>query len=131
MNTYKKNQDTLIPVMAVSVVLALIAGIAYFLIDLDVLAVGNLQPSEEPGGIIYVAAACYLIGGLLILARRRWLWIIGAVMNALVILFFFQMYQNRPEVLTSPGGLITKIVQILLEVTLIFLIVSDWRRARK
>jgi hypothetical protein len=127
MNTIRRERDTLFPVIALAMALAMIAGIAYFLIDLDILAVGNLQPSEEPAGIIYVAAGCYLAGGLLILARRRWLWIFGAIMNGMVILFFFQMYQSRPEVLTSPGGLVTKAVQILLEVTLIYLIVSDWR----
>jgi hypothetical protein len=127
MNTIRRERDTLFPVIALEMALAMIAGIAYFLIDLDILAVGNLQPSEEPAGIIYVAAGCYLAGGLLILARRRWLWIFGAIMNGMVILFFFQMYQSRPEVLTSPGGLVTKAVQILLEVTLIYLIVSDWR----
>lgn len=127
MNTVRRERDTLFPVIALAMALAMIAGIAYFLIDLDILAVGNLQPSEEPAGIIYVAAGCYLAGGLLILARRRWLWIFGAIMNGMVILFFFQMYQSRPEVLTSPGGLVTKAVQILLEVTLIYLIVSDWR----
>lgn len=130
MNTVRRERETLFPVIALAMALAVIAGIAYFLIDLDILAVGNLQPSEEPAGIIYVAAGCYLAGGLLILARRRWLWVFGAVMNALVILFFFQMYINRPEVLTSPGGLVTKAVQILLELTLIYLIVSDWRNRK-
>lgn len=127
MNSTRKNRDDLFPALALAVALALIAGIAYFLIDLDILAVGNLLPSEEPGSIIYIAAGCYLFGGLFILARRRWLWIFGAIMNGMVILFFFQMYHNRPEVLTSPGGLVTKAVQILLEVTLTYLIVSDWR----
>jgi len=49
----------------------------------------------------------------------------------LVLLFFFQMYQNRPIVIFSPGGLATKIAQLLLEVSLIYLISADWRKARR
>jgi hypothetical protein len=68
-----------------------------------------------------------LIGGLLILLRRRWLWIIGAVINALVILFFVQLYQNRPVVFFSPGGLVSKAAQQLLETALLYLIAASWR----
>ena len=55
----------------------------------------------------------------------------GAVINALVILFFFSMYQERPAVLLSPGGIVSKAAQILLEVGLIYLIVTDWLRSRR
>lgn len=105
-----------------AVALAAIAALSYVLIELGVLAVGDLQSAESPSGIVYVAAGGYLLGGLLILLRRRWLWTIGAVMNALVLLSFVQMYQNRPAVLLSPGGLASKAAQVLLEVTLISLI---------
>jgi hypothetical protein len=67
----------------------------------------------------------------LILARRRWLWIVGAVINALVILFFINLYQDRPEVLFSPGGLVSKAAQLSLEVVLIYLIVADWLRTHR
>jgi hypothetical protein len=76
-----------------------------------------------------VAAGCKLIDGLLILVRRRWLWIIGAVINAFVILIFNMAYMNRPLVMFYAGGLTTKIPQLLLEVCLIYLIVTDWRSA--
>jgi hypothetical protein len=46
-------------------------------------------------------------------------------------LFFFQMYQGRPAVVFSPGGLISKAAQILLEISLIYLIISDWRKPRR
>jgi hypothetical protein len=75
-----------------------------------------------------VAAGSYLLGGLLILVHSRWLWIVGAVINALVILFFVMAYQNRPTVMFSPGGLATKAAQLLLEVSLLYLIITDWRR---
>jgi hypothetical protein len=63
--------------------------------------------------------------------RRRWLWVVGAVINALVILFFIMAYQHRPAVMFSPGGIATKEAQLLLEVCLLVLIVSGWRRSRR
>jgi len=118
-------------VMWLAVALAAAAAVAYFLIARQILAVGDLQTAERPATIIYVAAGCYLAGGLLILAHRQWLWLFGAVVNALVILFFIPMYQDRPAVLLSPGGLVSKAAQVLLEAVLIYLIVGEWRHARR
>jgi hypothetical protein len=59
--------------------------------------------------------------------RRRRLWIIGAAINALVMLAFFSAYLQRPTVLLSPGGLLSKTAQLLLELVLIYLIITDWR----
>ena len=115
-------------VMWLAVALALIAAIAYVMIAMGILGVGDLNVGQDAGVIVYVAAGCYLLGGLLILVRRRWLWIIGILINALVMLFFFNMYQSRPAVMFSPGGIATKAPQLLLEVTLIYLIVVDWLR---
>ncbi len=116
--------------MRLAMTLAVIAALAYVLIAAGMLGVGNLQVAQEGGAIVYVAAGCYLLGGLLILVQRRWLWIIGALINLLVMLFFFRMYQDRPDVLFSPGGLISKGAQLFLEVALLYLIVGDWREAR-
>ena len=113
-----------------AVALAIGAALTYILMATGLLSVGDPQVARDGGVIVYVAAGCYLLGGLLILARRRWLWIAGALINLLVILFFFQMYQARPIVLFSPGGLISKVAQILLEVALIYLIATDWLHAR-
>jgi hypothetical protein len=55
---------------------------------------------------------------------------VDAVINALVILFFVMAYQHRPAVMFSPGGLTTKAAQLLLEVTLLYLIMTDWWRQR-
>jgi hypothetical protein len=118
-------------VIWLAVALALIAAIAYVMIAMGILGVGDLNMAQDAGVIVYVAAGCYLLGGLLILARRRWLWIIGVLINALVMLFFFNMYQSRPAVMFSPGGIATKVPQLLLEVTLIYLIVVDWLRPRR
>lgn len=131
MSAIRHNQDNHLRTLWLAVGLAVIAGFAYVLIAQNILTVGDVQPSEGPPTIVYVAAVSYLIGGLLTLARRRWLWIFGAVINALVILFFFQLYQDRPSVLLSPGGLISKAAQILLEIVLVYLIVASWWRERR
>jgi hypothetical protein len=90
----KKNKHTRVIWLAVA--LALIAAIAYVMIAMKILGVGDLEVEQDAGVIVYVAAGSYLLGGLLILVRRRWLWIIGVLINALVMLFFFNLYQSRP-----------------------------------
>lgn len=131
MGTVQHKQTTYRPMMWLAVALALTAAVSYLLIQLDVLGVGDLKTTEEPAAIVYVAASSYLVGGLLILVRRRWLWITGAVINALVILFFVMLYLNRPAVLFSPGGLVTKLTQLLLEGCLLTLIVSALHHSRR
>ena len=113
-------------VMWLAVVLALFAALSYLLIQLSMLGVGDLQTAGGPA-IALVAAGCYLVGGLLILVHRRWFWIVGAVINALVILFFVMAYLNRPLVMFSAGGLTTKIAQLLLEGCLLYIIITDGR----
>lgn len=112
-----------------SICLALLVSIGYLLIARQRLGVGSLK--LEPGSevIPYVAATGYLVGGLLIPLRRRWLWIAGAVINALVMWMFFSMHSAEPDVLLSAGGLSTKILQAALEIALIALIVTEWRAA--
>ena len=112
-----------------AVTLAIVTAIAYVLIAFNILGVGDLQTGEKPPAIIYVAAGCYLLGGLLILLRKRGLLIFGATINAMVILFFFNMYQNRPAVMFSPGGLVSKIAQILLEVALLYILAVTWKKS--
>ncbi len=115
-------------VMWLAVGLSLLAAISYLLIERQLLAVGDLQTADRPATIVLAAAACYALGGLLILVRRTWLWVVGAGINLLVILFFALAYLGRPAVMSSPGGLATKSAQILLEVCLLALIVMSWRR---
>jgi hypothetical protein len=59
------------------------------------------------------------------------LWIVGAVINALVILFFFLGYQDRPAVMFSAGGMASKAAELLLEVCLLYLIVTYRRPGRR
>jgi hypothetical protein len=131
MNTNQSTQTSNTRIVWTATALAIFTSIAYVLIALGILPVGNPQVASDGGPIIYVAAGCYIVGGLLILVRRQWLWIIGVVINALVVLFYFMMYQARPEVLFSAGGLATKIPQLLLEVVLLYLIISGWIKNRK
>jgi hypothetical protein len=125
MNTVQQNNHSRI--MWVAVALAFVAALSYILMQFNVLSVGDLQVDEKPAGIIYVAAGCYLLGGLLILLRNRWLLLFGAFINAMVMFFFFSMYQNRPAVLLSAGGLVSKIAQILLEIALLYVIAVNWK----
>jgi hypothetical protein len=114
----------------IAVGLAVFTALAYVLIARNILGVGDLQMDEKPAGIIYFAAGCYLVGGLLILLRNRWLLVFGAFINAMVVLFFFNLYQDRPAVVSSSGGLISKLAQILLEVALIYVIVAIWKKGK-
>jgi len=104
--------------------LALIAGIFYFLIGTNLLIIPSLNQEDAPPIIAFIAGTCYIAGSLLILLKKRWLWITGIVLNFLVIAIFFLMYSQRPEIMFSVGGLSIKVTQILLEAGLIFLAVS-------
>ena len=130
MNTVPSVNTNPTRILWAAVGLALFTALAYVLMALNLLGVGDLQMNEKPAGIIFVAAGCYLLGGLLILLRNRWLLLFGAFINAMVILFFFNLYQDRPAVMFSPGGLVSKIAQFLLEAALIYVIAVSWKKAR-
>lgn len=131
MNTIQSTNNSNTRVMWLAVILAIFTAISYVMMALNLLGVGDLQMNEKPAGIIYVAAGCYLLGGLLILLRNRWLLLSGAFINAMVILFFFNLYQDRPAVIFSAGGLVSKIAQVLLEGTLMYVIAVNWKKASK
>ena len=126
MNTGQSTNN--IRILWTAVALAFITALSYMLMAFNILDVGDLQVDEKPAGIIYFAAGCYLVGGLLILLSNRGLLLFGAFINAMVVLFFFNMYQNRPAVMLSPGGLISKTAQILLEVALIYVLAVNWKK---
>lgn len=106
----------------VCMILALVAAAFYILMGLNVISVPTLSTADAPAGIAYAAGACYTLGGLLILLKKRGLWIFGLVMNTLVIALFFMMYNQKPEIMLSLAGLGTKIPQLLLETGLVVLI---------
>jgi hypothetical protein len=131
MNTVQQSNSNIIRWIWLAVGLAVFTALTYVLMVWNVLGVGDLKMDEKPAGIIYFAAGCYLVGGLLILLRNRWLLLFGAFINAMVLLFFFNLYQDRPAVIFSPGGLISKIAQILLEFALIYILVIIWKSGKK
>ena len=118
-------------IMIGCMVLAFIIAVFYVLLAAGVITAPTLESKEWQRTLVYVAAGCYMLGGLLILAKKRWLWVIGVVMNTLVIAFFFIMYRNNPAVMLSLPGLATKIPQIILEAGLIYLIAAYNRLPRK
>ncbi len=117
-------------IMIGCMVLAFIAGVFYILLASHVLTV-PLNDEGKYQTIVYAAGGCYLLGGLLVLAKKRWLWIFGLVMNTLVMAFFFVRYINMPAVIVSLPGLGTKIPQLILEAGLIYLIATYNRSPKK
>jgi hypothetical protein len=107
----------------VSMLLATAAAVVYILAGLGVLRVPGLTENPPPA-IPYVCAACYILGGLLVLVGNRWLLILGSGINVMVIGIFFAMYNQNSDVIFSFPGLFTKMAQVLLEIGLIALIVS-------
>ena len=117
-------------IMIACLVLALIAASGYILMAIGIIQPGNLMSEDEPmPAFFYIIPAGYIIGGILIFRRRRWLWITGAAINGFGILVFYIGYINQPDVLWSAPGLITKIAQIPLEAGLIYLIITT-KKAR-
>ena len=110
--------------------LTLIAALVYFLMGINVIPIPIVNGEKAQPAIVYAAAGCYLTGGLLILLRKRWLWIVGLISNTFVIAIFFLAYNQKPEIMFSFPGLVTKIAQILLEVGLIYLIATFQRKIR-
>lgn len=111
--------------LRLAVALAWLAAAGYALLAAGVLGTGGYQPEPGGEGVVVAAAAAYAAGGGLVLLRRRWLWVVGAVLNALVMLMFFSAYAGDPSVLLSGGGIATKAAQLPLEVALLVLIVRS------
>jgi len=111
-------------VLLACLVLALIAALGYILMGAGIIQAGNLTTDDAPPVIGYVIGGCYAVGGFLVLMKRRWLFITGAVINGFAIVMFYIMYAGQPDVVTSAPGLITKIAQVPLEAGLIYLIVT-------
>jgi len=123
-------KTTIKTTMIACTVLAFIAAVVYALVGTDVIAIPRLGAEEAPVAVFYIAAGCYLVGGLLVLWRRRWLWTVGLAANAWVICVFFLAYHRKPEMMVSAPGLATKIAQVLLEAGLIYLVVAGRSRTQ-
>lgn len=75
-----------------------------------------------------VVAVLFGVALWALVQKRRWLWIIGAILNFIPIVVFYAAYAGRPEIMLSAPGLFTKIAQVLLEIGLIYLIVMFKRK---
>jgi hypothetical protein len=65
-------------IMIGCVVLAFIVAVLYVLLAAGIISVPTLGSKDWQRTLIYVAAGCYVLGGLLILVKKRWLWIVTA-----------------------------------------------------
>jgi len=117
--------------MLFCLVLALMSALTYVFLILGVMSVGDMTPAEGVPAFFYIVPAGYAIGGLLILLKKRWLWMIGAVLNLIPIVVFYAAYAGRTDIMLSAPGLITKIAQVLLEISLIYLVVTHKRNETK
>jgi hypothetical protein len=107
------------------IILALVAALGYFLMGAGVIHAANLTLKNAPPGFTWIAGVFYLIAGLLILLKKRWIYTTFAVINILVIAVFIFMWAGRTDVMFSAPGLMTKIPQILLEIGLIYWLVKS------
>jgi hypothetical protein len=103
--------------------MALAAALGYMLMNAGVIHPGNLQSDIElPMG--YILGFVYLVMGVLLLSRWRWIRIAEIVVIFITIIGFYTMYTDQPDVMWSAPGLITKIAQLLMLAGLIYLLVK-------
>jgi len=48
----------------------------------------------------------------------------------LSIQFFISIYQTRPEVMFTPSGLVSKLAEILLDISLLLALVTNWKQSK-
>ncbi len=114
-------------IMLVCLALALISALIYVFLILGILKAGELTAGQEVPTGFYIVPASYVIGGLLIFLKKRWLWIAGTFLNAIPIVVFYAAYAGRPDIMLSAPGLISKTAQVMLEIGLVYLIVASRR----
>jgi hypothetical protein len=103
------------------IAMALIAAITYVLMGVGVVHSGNLSGDDMPS-FFYIIPAAYVVMGVLILSRWRWIRVASAVVVAFTIVVFYARYAGQPDVMWSAPGLITKIAQVLMLAGLIYLL---------
>ena len=111
-------------VMIAGLTMALISALVYVLMGIGIMEVPELTSDEAMPAFYYVIPAAYVIIGLLIYVKKRWLLMTLASVNAFTIVVFYSAYATQPGVMLSAPGLITKIAQVILEAGLIYLIVT-------
>ena len=114
----------------VLLVLALVAASGYLLMGIGVIQAADLTLDDAPPGFTWIAGVFYVIAGLLMFLKKRWIYTAFSVINVFVIAIFIFMWAGRTDVLFSLPGLMTKIPQILLEIGLIYLLLKSKSAAR-
>jgi hypothetical protein len=104
------------------VILALIAAAVYLLMGDSTIAVPTPNTGAAPALLISAAGDCYALGALMILVRKRWLWIAGLAVNTLVVAVSLIFAILNPDIMFTPPGAATIITQVLLEAGLAYLV---------
>ena len=94
----------------------------YFLIGLGVLTVVEGQGTDASLlGFGAMAGSAFLLGAALLLATdRRWLWILGAVLQVFVVVGYFAVAADRTPAF-EVWGITLRIIQVPLFAALVYL----------
>ncbi|HEX7172227.1 MAG TPA: hypothetical protein VF365_06425 [Candidatus Limnocylindria bacterium] len=94
----------------------------YFLIGLGVLTVVEAQDTDASlFGFGAMAGGAFLLGAVLLLATdRRWLWILGALLQLFVAVGYFTVAADRTPAF-EVWGLTLRIIQVPLFAALVYL----------
>lgn len=101
-------------------------AIVYTLIGLSVISVVEVAPGDEASMLAFglPAAAAFAVGAsLLMLTDRRLLWVLGAVLQVLVISMYFAVAPTRVPNFEI-WGILIRIAQVTLFGTLVYLAVT-------
>lgn len=98
-------------------------ALIYFLIGLGVLSAGTTEGGDAAFLLAFGAAAggAFLLGAVLLVATdRRWLWILGALLQLFVYVGYFAVAADRTPAFEI-WGVTLRIVQIPLLAALLYL----------
>jgi hypothetical protein len=105
----------------------------YFLIGLRLVTVVELAPDEDPNTQMLFgipAALAYTLGTILLLAfDRRLLWVLGAILQVLVIATYFGVADQRTPMFEL-WGILIRVAQLVLLAALAYLAIRPVARGR-
>jgi len=111
----------------VAAFLAAATATIYLLIGLSIVHVVEIPAGEDPNVQLYFglpAALAYAFGaGLLLVTDRRWLWVLGAVLQVMVIAMYLAVSTTR-EPAFEGWGITLRVLQALLLGALLYLAVT-------
>jgi predicted secreted protein len=93
-------------------VMAAVVSALYFLIGFQIVAV--IEPPEDQAAFALPAGIAFALGALVTLAvDKRWVWIAGGIVQALIILMYFALSSQR-EPAFEGWGISIRVAQMLL-----------------